>query len=129
MATSLFERERIKTTMPKAKQLRPFAEKLITLARKQDLHSRRLTLQYIQDQKVVRKLFDEIAKRYSDDKGGYTRIVAYRPRWGDGAQQAFIELKNPVLPEKEKGKEEKGAQKKAAKQQKGAKESAKAENA
>lgn len=110
MATSLLEKERIKTTMPKAKQLRPFAEKLITLARKQDLPSRRLTLKYIQDKDVVKKLFDVIAKRYTDGDGGYTRIVPYRSRWGDGAEMAFIELKDAVLPEKK----EKGAKKKAA---------------
>jgi len=101
MATSLFDKERIMTTMPKAKQLRPFAEKLITLARKQNLAARRQTLEYITDKDVVKKLFDVIAKRYAEDKGGYTRIVAYRNRWGDGAQLAFLELKGAVLPEKE----------------------------
>lgn len=101
MVASLFDKERIKTTLPKAKQLRPFAEKLITLAKKQDLHSRRLTLSYIQDKRVVKKLFEELAKRYSSDNGGYTRIVTYRPRWGDGAELAFLELKGAVLPEKE----------------------------
>ena len=106
MATSLFERERIQTTMPRAKQLRPYAEKLITLARKQDLQARRMIAQLILDKKVVKKLFDEIAKRYTaEDKGGYTRIIAYRPRWGDGAQLAFIELTNAVL-KKKKGEEE-----------------------
>ena len=108
MATSLFAEERIMTTLPKAKQLRPFAEKLITLARKQDMHSRRLTLEYIQDKKVVKKLFDDIAKRYTEPKGGCTRIVQHRQRWGDGAQTAFIELKNAVL----KVKEEKQTKKK-----------------
>src|SRR5690242_738751 len=93
MATSLFDKERIKTTLPKAKELRPFAEKLITLAKRQDLYSRRLTLSYIQDKKVVKKLFEELAKRYSSDNGGYTRIVPFRPRWGDGAELAFVELK------------------------------------
>jgi len=101
MATSLFDKERIMTTLPKAKQLRPFAEKLITLARKQNLAARRQTLEYINDKKVVKKLFDVIAKRYAEDKGGYTRIIAYRNRWGDGAQLAFLELKGAVLPEKE----------------------------
>ena len=110
MATSLFDKERIKTTLPKAKELRPFAEKLITLAKRQDLHSRRLTLSYIQDKRVVKKLFEELAKRYTSDNGGYTRIVPYRPRWGDGADLAFVELKDAVLPEKEP---EKGTKKKA----------------
>lgn len=115
LATSLFDKERIKTTLPKAKQLRPFAEKLITLARKQDLHARRLTLRYIQNKRVVKKLFDEISKRYENGKGGYTRIIPYRSRWGDGAELAFIELTTAVLPEKEKEtkadkKKQKGAQ-------------------
>ena len=80
MATSLFERERIQTTMPRAKQLRPYAEKLITLARKQDLQARRLIAQLILDKNVVKKLFDDIAKRYTaEDKGGYTRILHIAP--------------------------------------------------
>lgn len=113
MATSLFEKERIMTTMPRAKQLRPFAEKLITLARKQDLHARRMTLQHIQNKEVVKKLFDVLAARYKEEKGGYTRIVPYRSRWGDGADLAFIELKNADLP-KEKPEDGKKAKKKAA---------------
>jgi len=114
LATSLFDKERIKTTLPKAKQLRPFAEKLITLARKQDLHARRLTLRYIQNKRVVKKLFDEISKRYENGKGGYTRIIPYRSRWGDGAELAFIELTTAVLPEKEKeGKADKKKKKRA----------------
>ncbi len=123
MATSLFDKERIKTTMPKAKQLRPFAEKLITLAKSQSLASRRLTLSYITDKKVVKKLFDELAKRYSNDNGGYTRIVPYRTRWGDGAEEAFVELKNAVLPEKAADKKEKG---KAEKEEKSDKKKTKA---
>src|SRR6186997_2141204 len=99
MATSLFDKERIMTTLPKAKALRPFAEKIITLARKNDIASRRLTMAQIQDKKVAGKLFNDIAKRYKDDKkGGYTRIVAYRSRWGDGAEMAFIELNRAVFP-------------------------------
>jgi large subunit ribosomal protein L17 len=112
LATSLFDKERVMTTLPKAKQLRPFAEKLITLARKQDLQSRRLTLEQIQNKEVVKKLFDVIAQRFKTDNGGYTRIVPFRTRWGDGAELAFIELKNPVLPEKKQDKE--GKKKKAA---------------
>lgn len=125
MATSLFDKERIKTTLPKAKQLRPFAERLITLARKQDLHSRRLTLEQIQDKKVVKKLFDDIAKRFDADHGGYIRIIPYRTRWGDGAQTAFIELKRALLPEKE----EKPKKKKGASKQEAAAESSKEEKA
>jgi len=125
MATSLFERERIKTTMPKAKQLRPYAEKLITLARKQDVHARRLMQRQITNRAVLKKLFDEIAKRYTQDsKGGYTRIIAYRSRWGDGAQLAFIELTNAAIYEKkaaEDSKKKKKASKKGASEEEGGK--------
>ncbi len=131
MATSLFERERIQTTMPKAKQLRPFAEKLITLARKQDVHARRLMQRQITNRAVLKKLFDEIAKRYTqDNKGGYTRIIAYRTRWGDGAQLAFIELTNAAIYEKkaaEDSKKKKKASKKTAAEEEGGKK-AKADN-
>jgi large subunit ribosomal protein L17 len=116
MATSLFAHERIKTTLPKAKQLRPYAEKLITLARKKDVHARRLMLEQIRDKEVVKKLFDEIATRFAEDNGGYTRIVTYRNRWGDGAQLAFIELRRSTILEKpkEEGKKKgKAAGKKA----------------
>ena len=115
MATSLFDKERIKTTLPKAKALRPYAEKLITLARRNDLPARRLTLAQIQDKKVVKKLFDDIAVRYKDyQKGGYTRIVPYRSRWGDGASLAFIELNRAVFPDKEKEEAATKKKKKAA---------------
>jgi len=113
MATSLFDKERIQTTLPKAKQLRPYAEKLITLARKGDLHSRRLVLQQILKRDVVTKLFDDIAKRYTNGKGGYLRIIQYSPRWGDGAQRAFIELTSLTAEEAKKEKGAKGATKKA----------------
>src|SRR5262245_31089557 len=125
MATSLFDRERIQTTMPKAKQLRPFAEKLITLARKQDIHARRMMQRQITNRRVLKKLFDEIAKRYAEDnKGGYTRIIAHRSRWGDGAQLAFIELTNAAIYEKkaaEDSKRKKKASKKAAAEDEGGK--------
>lgn len=115
LATSLFDKERIMTTLPKAKALRPFAEKLITLARKNDLAARRLTAAQLLDRKVVKKLFDDIAKRYKDDKkGGYTRIVAYRSRWGDGAKLAFIELNRAILPDKATEEEKRLRKKKKA---------------
>lgn len=104
MVTSLFDKERIQTTLPKAKQLRPFAEKLITQARSQDVVTRRLTLRLIQDKRVLKKLFEDIAKRFKDDKGGYTRIVRYRTRRGDGAELAFLELKGALLKKEEDGK-------------------------
>ena len=94
MATALFERERIRTTLAKAKELRPFAEKLITLAKREDdrLHARRQVLRDIKDQTVVRKLFDSLGARFATRPGGYTRILRLGPRRGDGAEMAIVEL-------------------------------------
>ena len=92
LAASLFMEERITTTVTRAKVLRPYAEKLITKARRGDLHARRLVLKQIQDTEVVTELFDEIGPRYADREGGYTRIVKLGPRRGDGAEMAVIEL-------------------------------------
>jgi large subunit ribosomal protein L17 len=94
LATALFERERIRTTLPKAKELRPFAEKLITLAKREEnrLHARRLAARHIQDPAVVKKLFDTIGSRFATRPGGYTRILRLGPRKGDGAEMAYLEL-------------------------------------
>lgn len=92
LATSLFRHERIETTTAKAKELRPYAERLITLARKGDIHSRRLAGRKIQDRAVLGKLFDEIAPRYSERPGGYTRILKLGNRKGDAAEMSLIEL-------------------------------------
>ena len=92
LAASLIEEERITTTAAKAKVLRPYVEKIVTKARRGDLHSRRLVLRNIQDTEVVTKLFDDIAPRYVDRPGGYTRIVKLGPRRGDGAEMALIEF-------------------------------------
>jgi large subunit ribosomal protein L17 len=92
LAASLIEEEQVTTTMAKAKLLRPYVEKMITKARRGDLHSRRLVLRKIQDGEVVTKLFDDVAPRYVDRPGGYTRIVKLGPRRGDGAEMALIEL-------------------------------------
>lgn len=92
LALSLFEHERVKTTETKAKQLRPFAERLITKAKKGDVHNRRQVLSTIEDREVVHKLFAEIAPRFADRNGGYTRILKLGPRNGDGAPMALIEL-------------------------------------
>lgn len=91
-ATALFRHGRIKTTVAKAKNLQPYAEKLITTARGGDLHSRRLVGREIHDQQVIRKLFAEIAPAFGDRPGGYTRIVKLGTRRGDGTQEALIEL-------------------------------------
>lgn len=92
LATSLFRHERIETTTAKAKELRPYAERLITLARRGDLHSRRLARQKIQDREVLGKLFDDIAPRFAERPGGYTRILKLGNRKGDAAEMSLIEL-------------------------------------
>ncbi len=92
MATSLFEHGRIITTEAKAKELRPFAEKLITLARRGDLHARRLVQRKIKDRETLSRLFSEIGPRFAARPGGYTRILKLGHREGDGADIARIEL-------------------------------------
>jgi large subunit ribosomal protein L17 len=93
MSKQLIEHERIRTTQPKAKALRPEFEKLITLAKRGDLHARRQALSHLnQDKFAVHKLFEEIAPRYSSRNGGYTRIVKLGPRRSDSAEMVFLEL-------------------------------------
>jgi len=92
LATSLFEHGRIKTTEPKARALRPYAEKLITHAKKGALHNRREVLKKIRDKDVVHVLFEEIGPFFADRNGGYTRIIKVEPRKGDNAPMAVIEL-------------------------------------
>jgi large subunit ribosomal protein L17 len=92
LATSLFEHGRIKTTEPKARALRPYAEKLITHAKKGTLHNRREVLKKIRDKDVVHALFEEIGPFYSDRNGGYIRIIKVEARKGDNAPMAVIEL-------------------------------------
>jgi large subunit ribosomal protein L17 len=92
LAGALFWEEKVTTTATRAKSVRPLAEKLITKARKGDLHSRRAVLKVIEDAEIVTKLFDEIAPRYTERPGGYTRIVRVGPRRGDNAEMAIIEL-------------------------------------
>ena len=92
LATSLFEHGRIKTTEPKARALRPYAEKLITHAKKGTLHNRREVLKKIRDTDVVHTLFAEIGPFYADRAGGYTRIIKVEARQGDNAPMAVIEL-------------------------------------
>ncbi|MEQ1856125.1 MAG: 50S ribosomal protein L17 [Longimicrobiales bacterium] len=92
MATSLFLHERIETTTTKAKELRPYAERLITLARRGDVHARRIAGRKIQDRDVLGKLFDDIAPRYAERPGGYTRILKLGNRKGDAAEMSLIEL-------------------------------------
>ncbi len=105
LVTSLLEKERIRTTLAKAKAARPLAEKMITLAKKDTLHSRRLALKFIFKKEAVRKLFEEIGPRFSERPGGYTRIVKLGPRSGDGAEMAMFELVGSEFKKKEKKKE------------------------
>ncbi len=92
LSNALIKHEQITTTLPKAKELKPFVEKIITLGKKGDLESRRKAISILQDNKMTKKIFDVIADRYKDRKGGYTRIVKIGNRFGDNAQTAVIEL-------------------------------------
>ena len=100
MVTSFFNHEKITTTDSKAKELRPIAEKLITLAKRGDLHARRLAASYIRDTKTVAKLFTQIAPRYQERDGGYTRIIKLGLRPGDNAEISIIELVEETLTKK-----------------------------
>ena len=92
MATSLFQNGRITTTLPKAKRLRPLAERLITPAKRGDLHNRRRVMRVIRNKSVVHKLFTEIAEQMEQREGGYTRIVKLGERRGDAASMCILEL-------------------------------------
>ena len=92
MAGSLIEHEQIKTTLPKAKELRPIVEKLITLAKRGDLHARRLAASRLKEDQYVTKLFDILGPRYTERKGGYTRVLRAGFRYGDMAPMAIIEF-------------------------------------
>ena len=92
MATSLLKHEQITTTLPKAKELRPYVERIITLGKRGGLHARRQAYAQLMDQKVVDKLFTEIAERYKTRAGGYTRVLKAGMRYGDAASMAVIEL-------------------------------------
>jgi len=92
MAASLITHEQIVTTLPKAKDLRPIVEKLVTMAKKGDLNSRRLAVGQIRDEKAVKKLFDVLGPRYKDRAGGYTRVLKAGFRYGDNAAVGVIEF-------------------------------------
>ncbi len=124
LANALFDHESIQTTNPKAMELKKVADRLITLAKKKDLHSLRLVFAFLRDKKVVRKLFSDIGDRYVAINGGYTRVVKIGRRKGDAAPMAIIELTQKKEPEKEpeKGKGKAKAVAKAKKEIKEAKE-------
>ena len=95
MAASLIKHEQIVTTLPKAKEIRPFVEKLITLAKRGDLHARRIAMARVRDQDQVRKLFDTLGPRYAEREGGYIRVLKAGFRYGDNAPLAVIEFRRP----------------------------------
>lgn len=122
MANALIKHEQISTTLPKAKELRPYVEKLVTLGKRGDLHARRQALSTLQDKAMVNKLFDALSGRYKERNGGYTRVLKAGFRYGDNAPMAIIEFvdrdvnakgqdSGPVLPT---GGEEVEGQKKVA---------------
>jgi large subunit ribosomal protein L17 len=92
LVTSVIQEDRVETTVAKAKAVRPHIEKMITLGKKGDLHSRRQALSFLMTDEAVTRLFDEVAKRYTDRNGGYLRIMRKKTRIGDGAEIAIIEL-------------------------------------
>ena len=122
LANALFDHESIKTTNPKAMELKKVADRLITLAKKKDLHSLRLAFAILRDKKIVRKLFSDIGDRYAAINGGYTRVVKIGLRKGDAAPMAIIELtqkkESEKEPEKGKAKPKKEAKVKEPKEKK-----------
>jgi large subunit ribosomal protein L17 len=115
LATALFEHGRITTTEAKAKRLRPLAERLITFAKRGDLHARRRVLTVVRDKGVVHELFTEIGPRYENRHGGYTRIIKVGPRKGDNAPMAVIELVEALTAKAETVREAEAATKRTAK--------------
>ena len=113
-AGALIKHEQISTTLPKAKELRPIVEKLITLGKRGDLHARRQALAFLHDKDQVTKLFDALAKRYASRKGGYTRIMKAGFRYGDAAPMAVIELVDRDITVKGKEDRERSAAEAAA---------------
>lgn len=126
LANALFDHESIKTTNPKAMELRKVADRLITLAKRKDLHSLRLAFAFLRNKQIVRKLFGDIGGRYDAINGGYTRVVKIGLRKGDAAPMAIIELTQKKEAEKEKAKEK---ETKKAKSPKPKKEKEKTEKA
>lgn len=116
MVTSVLDKERIETTLPKAKEARRFTDRMVTLGKRGTLHARRQALSYIMDKAVVSKLFSELAARFAGRNGGYTRIIRTGFRRGDGAEMAILELVDRIAPppkppkESKKKEKEKGSQ-------------------
>jgi large subunit ribosomal protein L17 len=136
MVTSLLDKERVRTTLDRAKAVRPITEKMITLGKRETLHARRQALAFVKDPAVVAKLFETIAPRFAQRNGGYTRIIRLQNRVGDGAKMAYIELigSEYSAASKEEPKSKKGAKAKVSaeekpeKKEKSAKKSSKKKN-
>ncbi|MDP9360270.1 MAG: 50S ribosomal protein L17 [Acidobacteriota bacterium] len=126
---SLIDRERIITTLPKAKELRPQIERLVTLARTDSVHNRRQAVRIVADEGLLQKLFDTLAPRFADRPGGYTRIIKLGPRRGDAAEMAILEFVGYQIETETKAEETpaKGARKAAPKKETKAKAKAKPE--
>ena len=122
LAIALFRHERIRTTLPKARALRPYAERLITLAKRGDLHARRLAARHIHDHEILQKLFVELSDRFRTRLGGYTRIMKLGIRRGDNADMSLIELVDAKVRQAPPAKEEGAKTEKVAKDAKAAKE-------
>jgi large subunit ribosomal protein L17 len=108
LVTSFLEKERVRTTLAKAKEARPLAEKMITLGKKGTLHARRQVMTFVRKEGVVTKVFDDLGPRFGQRPGGYSRIVKLGLREGDGAQMAMLELIGSEFKKKAKKKKEKG---------------------
>jgi large subunit ribosomal protein L17 len=113
--TSIIDKERVRTTLAKAKAVKPIAEKMITLAKRNTLHARRQAAAYITQEAVVKKLFETIGPRFTERPGGYTRIVKLAPRAGDGAEMGVLELVGSEFKAKAKKKKDKAKEEKAKK--------------
>jgi large subunit ribosomal protein L17 len=124
MVTSLFDKERVRTTLDRAKAVRPIAEKMITLGKRESLHARRQALAYVQDPAVVAKLFETLAPRFTQRHGGYTRIIRLGFRDGDGAQMAYLELVGSEFKAEKSDGSKKGKGEESKKGKKGEKEAA-----
>jgi len=122
LVTDLLDHGRLMTTLPKAKEVRPLAEKMITLGKRDNLHARRQLQAYLLREAVAKKVFDTIAPRFADRKGGYSRIIKLGNRKGDGADLAIIELLGSELEVKKAERAEKAKEKDAKKKGKGEKE-------
>jgi len=115
LVTSFLERERMRTTLAKAKEVRPLAEKMITLGKRGTLHARRQVLAFVKTEAVVAKVFDDLGPRFGQRPGGYSRIIKLGRRMGDGAQMAMLELIGSEFKKKAKKKKDKGKGVKKAK--------------